>query len=111
MPTNRPGAEGWSLQRRTGPQLKELTIMLGDSDLYIHMSRRIDLGNGHLLYEAVLTDQHGSRAIYIDHEDIVDTLQSAFAPAVAEKPAEPAPGFVGPAAPHRPAAADEAPRS
>jgi len=51
---------------------------MGDSDIYVNMSRRIDLDNGHTLYEAVLTDPHGSRAIYIDRDDIVETLRENF---------------------------------
>lgn len=64
--------------RHTPPGLKELTIEMGDSDVYVNMSRRIDLDNGHTLYEAVLTDPHGSRAIYIDRDDIVEIMRENF---------------------------------
>lgn len=82
------GHEGWSLGRRAPPGLKELTIELGDSDIYVNMARKIELDNGHTLYEAVLTDPSGSRAIYIDRDDIMECLKDSF---IRDPAAEPAP--------------------
>lgn len=96
-PPVKGGREGLALGRRSSPALKELTIELGEADVYVNMARRIDLDNGHVLYEAVLTDPHGSRAIYIDREDIVECLRDMFLPAGA------------PVAP--PSDADRSPRS
>jgi hypothetical protein len=75
---SKAGHEGWTLGKRNPPGLKEMTIEMGDSDIYVNMSRRIDLDNGHTLYEAVLTDPHGSRAIYIDRDDIVEIMRENF---------------------------------
>jgi hypothetical protein len=69
-----------------------MTIEMGDADIYVNMSRRIDLDNGHTLYEAVLTDPHGSRAIYIDRDDIVETLRENFLALPDDSPEEPADG-------------------
>lgn len=87
------GHEGFALGRRAPPGVKELTIELGDSDIYVNTSRRIDLDNGHTLFEAVLTDAHGSRAIYIDRDDVVECLKDSFlegfpAPQTGEPPKE-----------------------
>lgn len=70
------GREGWSLgKREAAPGIKELTIELGEADIYVNLARRVDFDDGHALYEAVLTDAHGSRAIYIDREDVVECLR------------------------------------
>jgi hypothetical protein len=74
---------------RQPPGLKELTIELGDSDIYVNMSRRLDMDNGHTLYEAVLTDATGSRAIYIDRDDIVECLKDSFIQVPPEAKASP----------------------
>jgi hypothetical protein len=55
-------------------QLKEFTIQMGDADLYVNLERRLDLDNAHTLYEAVLSDQHGSRLIYVDREELAACL-------------------------------------
>lgn len=61
---------------------------MGDADIYVNMSRRIDLDNGHTLFEAVLTDPHGSRAIYIDRDDILECLKETFIPPPEGAPTE-----------------------
>lgn len=73
-----PGHGGWTLRGRAEPDLRELTIALGNADIYVNMSRFVDLENGHTLYEAVLTDDQGSRPIYIDREEIVECLRDVF---------------------------------
>lgn len=70
---------GLDLDRhQPNPGLKELTIEMGDADVYVNMARRLPLANGHVLYEAVLTDPQGSRAIYVDQDDVVECLRHAF---------------------------------
>ncbi len=93
---HKAGPEGLNLGRRTQPGVKELTIELGGADIYINLSRKVDLENGHVLYEAVLTDPHGSRAIYIDKDDIVECLRDVF---IAGSGPEPEPDSTPP--PHR----------
>jgi hypothetical protein len=89
MPATTPGGhEGWTLGRR-GPGLKELTIELGDADIYVNMSRKVELDNGHTLFEAVLTDPTGSRAIYIDLDDVVECLRDTFLTGSQPKSEEP----------------------
>lgn len=71
------GHEGLKLGRHEAPGLKELTIELGESDIYVNTSKRVDL-EGHTLFEAIMTDAHGSRVIFIDREEIVDCLKDSF---------------------------------
>lgn len=90
-PAPRPGHEGLHVGKPVVPEIKELTITLGDADLYINCARRVDVGNGHSLFEALLTDPSGSRPIYIDNDDILELLRDLFigvppAPANAEDP-------------------------
>lgn len=70
--------EGWNLGHRDHVGVKELTLELGTADIYINTARKVDLDNGHTLYEAVLTDDTGSRAIYIDKDDVIEALQDMF---------------------------------
>lgn len=74
---HKEGHEGLRLGHRDTPDLKEMTIELGQSDIYINTAKRVDL-EGHTLYEAIMTDPHGSRVIFIDKEEIVDCLKEAF---------------------------------
>ena len=86
----RTGHDGLHVGRPVVPEIKELTITLGDADLYINCARRVDVGNGHSLFEALLTDPSGSRPIYIDNDDILDLLRDLFigAPPPAAEPVD-----------------------
>lgn len=75
---SKAGHGGWKLRGHSEPGLRELTLEIGNADVYVNMGRRIDMDNGHVLFEAVLTDAQGSRPIYIDREEIVECLRETF---------------------------------
>jgi hypothetical protein len=75
---SKPSREGLTSRRGDKPDLKELTIELGRSDIYINLGKHLDLADGHILFEAILTDDNGSRVIYVDKEDIADCLKESF---------------------------------
>ncbi|MBI2078240.1 MAG: hypothetical protein HYT80_07730 [Euryarchaeota archaeon] len=60
------------------PDLRELTISMGRSDIYVNLARTVEMDNGHTLFEAILTDDNGSRVIYVDREDIAECLRESF---------------------------------
>ena len=64
--------------RSDKPDLRELTISMGRSDIYINLARTVELENGHTLFEAILTDDNGSRVIYVDRDDVADCLRESF---------------------------------
>ena len=79
MPShNPPPTGGLTGQRGEKPDLRELTISLGRADLYVNLSKHVDMDNGHMLFEAILTDENGSRVIYVDKEDIAECLKESF---------------------------------
>lgn len=90
MPVRRPKRDLPPVEKLP-PQLKEFTIQVGDADLYVNLDRRLELDQAHTLYEAVLSDQHGSRLIYVDREELAacladsPILRSSAEPSEAEK--------------------------
>ena len=74
----KPNHEGLFAQRGQKPDLKELTIGMGRSDIYINLDKHMDLEDGHTLFEAILSDENGSRVIYVDKEDIAECLRDSF---------------------------------
>lgn len=70
--------EGLLSNRRDRPDLKELTLSLGRSDIYVNLGKHVDAPDGHVLFEAILTDDNGSRVIYLDKEDLADCLRESF---------------------------------
>lgn len=75
---HRAGHEGLRLGQHHEPDVKEMTIELGESDIYINTAKRVEMDDGHTLYEAIMTDPHGSRVIFVDREEVVDCLKQAF---------------------------------
>lgn len=75
---SKPPAGGLTGQRGEKPDLRELTISLGRSDLYVNLSKHVDTDDGHMLFEAILTDENGSRVIYVDKDDIAECLKESF---------------------------------
>lgn len=51
---------------------------MGDSDVYVKMSNEVSMGGGKVLYEAILTDDRGSRTIFISREEILESLKDMF---------------------------------
>lgn len=68
---------GLTGRRGEKPDLRDLTISLGRSDLYVNLGKHVEMKDGHTLYEAILTDENGSRVIYVDQEDIADCLKES----------------------------------
>lgn len=64
--------------RKDQPDLRDLTISLGRSDLYINLAKHVKMEDGHFLFEAILTDENGSRVIYVDREDIAACLRESM---------------------------------
>jgi hypothetical protein len=69
---------GLTGQRGEKPDLRELTISIGRSDLYVNLGKHVEMADGHLLFEAILTDENGSRVIYVDKEDIAECMKDSF---------------------------------
>jgi hypothetical protein len=74
----KPSKEGLMGRRGEKPDLKELTIEMGRSDIYISLGKHLDLEDGHVLFEAIITDEQGSRVIYVDKDDIAECLKDSF---------------------------------
>ena len=74
----KPTHEGLLGHRGEKPDLKELTIGMGRSDIYVNLDKHLDLEDGHTLFEAILTDDNGSRVIYVDKDDIAECLRESF---------------------------------
>lgn len=73
MTVRRPN-RGLPAHERLPPHLKEFTIGVGEADLYVNLDRSLELKDGYVLYEAVLSDEEGSRRIYVDREDLAECL-------------------------------------
>lgn len=87
-PSHDPAPNPLTSARGEKPDLKELTISLGRQDLYVNLDRHINLDDGHILYEAILTDEKGSRVIYVDRDDIAECIRESFflEPSTNERP-------------------------
>ena len=77
-PTKEPTHGGLTGDRGEKPDLRELTISLGRSDLYVNLNKHVEMDDGHTLFEAILTDENGSRVIYVDRDDIAECLKESF---------------------------------
>ena len=75
---HKAGNEGLLGHRGDRPDLKELTIALGRSDIYVNLDKHIQLEDGHTLYEAILTDDNGSRVIFVDRDDVAECLRESM---------------------------------
>lgn len=72
--TVRPPNRGLPAADSLPPHLKEFTIAMGDADLYVNLDRALEVEDGYLLYEAILSDADGSRRIYVDREELAECL-------------------------------------
>lgn len=70
--------EGLLGNRRDKPDLRELTLTLGRSDIYVNLDKHVNTPDGHMLFEAILTDDNGSRVIYLAKEDLAECLKESF---------------------------------
>lgn len=70
--------EGLLANRKDRPDLRELTLSLGRSDIYVNLDKHVDTPDGHMLFEAILTDDNGSRVIFLDREDLAECIKESF---------------------------------
>lgn len=89
MPVRTPN-RGLPPAERLPPHLKEFTIAVGNADLYVNLDRALEMEDGYLLYEAILSDAEGSRRIYVDRKELADCLENSpiLQPDAAKEPEE-----------------------
>ncbi len=89
MPVRSP-KRGLPSHENLPAHLKEFTIAVGEADLYVNLDRSLELEEGYLLYEAILSDADGSRRIYVDREELAECLENSpiLHPAPPKDPAE-----------------------